>query len=320
MAIETRLRWLRFATDSNRAGIYDPKSQRGIHSPNIASDIRNYYQGVLEKGDTYYMDRHFSQLVDHARREVPGNLAFDNYWPLSHWGWLYIAEPFAVPKPYVKDPALAEKLRNVEARISAVGWLPIVFAEEGMIVGPQPEFERAEPDAYWFAFFQAFKDGSFHPWSYFHINNGDKLDDRIEEYESHVYGEGAYIQDESIDYNQLHEMRWTFAAMHLMSQRLAAKVREPTDRATRRRATHAQQKAPPFIEVITLRRKQLDQEREGARHDVDWQWQWAVRGHWRNQWFPGKGTHQPVFIESYIKGPPDKPVKPPAIKIFTAVR
>jgi hypothetical protein len=45
-----------------------------------------------------------------------------------------------------------------------------------------------------------------------------------------------------------------------------------------------------------------------------------VRGHWRNQFYPVENVHRPVFIESYIKGPPDKPIKPLGHKIFKAVR
>ena len=36
---------------------------------------------------------------------------------------------------------------------------------------------------------------------------------------------------------------------------------------------------------------------------IDWNWQWEVRGHWRNQFYAATNTHKPVFVEAYMKGP-----------------
>lgn len=35
---------------------------------------------------------------------------------------------------------------------------------------------------------------------------------------------------------------------------------------------------------------------------------WMVRGHWRNQWYPSRGEHRPVWINPHIKGPADTPL------------
>jgi hypothetical protein len=37
----------------------------------------------------------------------------------------------------------------------------------------------------------------------------------------------------------------------------------------------------------------------------------AVRAHWRNQWYPGSQTHRPRYIEEFIKGPDDAPFRAP---------
>lgn len=118
----------------------------------------------------------------------------------------------------------------------------------------------------------------------------------------------------------LHEVRWLFTALYLMSQRLAVQVHTPTPRATRRRMERAKETPPEFIKVITLRRMQQAKERQGPSADVNWHWQWAVRGHWRNQFYATKGIHKPKFVESYIKGPEDKPLKNDTLKLFVAKR
>jgi hypothetical protein len=53
---------------------------------------------------------------------------------------------------------------------------------------------------------------------------------------------------------------------------------------------------------------------------VDWQWQWTVRGHWRNQFHPSTGLHSPTFIEAYLKGPESAPLKPDTLSMFVAKR
>src|SRR6185369_7642162 len=106
----------------------------------------------------------------------------------------------------------------------------------------------------------------------------------------------------------LHEIRWIYAAMHLMSQKLAAQVPTPAQRPTKRRLQKANAPLVPLVKVITLRRLQEQQKAAGTSREVDWQWQWLVSGHWRQQYFPSIGEHRHVWIESYIKGPPEKPV------------
>ncbi|MGH7393698.1 MAG: hypothetical protein ACREM3_30220, partial [Candidatus Rokuibacteriota bacterium] len=131
--------------------------------------------------------------------------------------------------------------------------------------------------------------------------------------------DGQYIVQNRSE-QPLHEIRWIYTALHLMSQRLSITVRHPTDRATRHRAEREGQEAPPFIDVVTLRRLEAARQRDPQGNNVDWQWQWQVAGHWRDQWYPSEGVHKPKFIESYIKGPADKPLKPDSIKVYVAER
>lgn len=47
----------------------------------------------------------------------------------------------------------------------------------------------------------------------------------------------------------------------------------------------------------------------------EYQWQWLVSGHFRNQWYRRAGEHRVIWISPYIKGPEDKPLKQPAYKV-----
>ena len=43
----------------------------------------------------------------------------------------------------------------------------------------------------------------------------------------------------------------------------------------------------------------------------DWKVRWLVRGHHRAQWYPSRKAHKLIWIAPYIKGPGDRPLKPP---------
>jgi hypothetical protein len=77
------------------------------------------------------------------------------------------------------------------------------------------------------------------------------------------------------------------------------------------------------IQIVYLRRREQHTgntmiDAQGTK--IDWSCQWLVQGHWRNQYHPSDQSHKPMFIQSYVKGPEDKPFKAPKERIFAAVR
>lgn len=82
------------------------------------------------------------------------------------------------------------------------------------------------------------------------------------------------------------------------------------------RALQREHKLPstPRVQVVELRRRAAspaaqpqDQVDDGARRRLSCRF--VVRGFWRNQWYPSSGTHAPKYIESYLKGPGDAPLR-----------
>lgn len=91
----------------------------------------------------------------------------------------------------------------------------------------------------------------------------------------------------------------------LMQQPIAAHERVETYRAARKRLERAGHE-PAAVRVIRLRRAAHvggggDSERE-YRHT------WIVRGHWRQQWYPSREVHRPVWIAPHVKGPEGAPL------------
>lgn len=227
----------------------------------------------LKMGDTFYLDRAFCQLVEHAAESIPLDTVFNLEWLQSLNGFAYLDKPFM----------------GKVSECRAVGW--------STQVGGRVQF---------FGYREAGL--SFSPISAMSIK-GESLA-CIAEVEKNLTP--AKIVPSPV-------VRWIFAAFHLMAQRLSLTIKQKIDRSVRRRAEKAGEKAPEVVKIITLRRMEEARKRE-APHDIEWHWQWEVRGHWRNQFYPSENAHKPVFVEAYIKGPTDKPFKSPGLKLFAAVR
>jgi hypothetical protein len=167
---------------------------------------------------------------------------------------------------------------------------------------------------------------SFTPLSHFGIQFDGALGPRIESFErwaARGHERDPLITDapyEDPDGMWRHEVTLAYTVFYLMAQRLAVTPRIETDRHTRRRAEREQQKAPDYIQVVTLRRLEAARQRDPHGHEVDWQWQWTVEPHWRWQWYPSANQHKRILIPLYTKGPPDKPFKAPGGKLFAARR
>ena len=103
--------------------------------------------------------------------------------------------------------------------------------------------------------------------------------------------------------------------LRLMAEfRPASRYSARPERAARRRAKRL--KFPEReVTVVRLRRERASSERLGGT--ADYRFRFMVSGHWRNQWFPSLGEHRQVWIAPYVKGPDEKPFRPPHGRAFT---
>jgi len=114
--------------------------------------------------------------------------------------------------------------------------------------------------------------------------------------------------------------RFYAAAIALLHQRILLPHRKPIPRPTRRRwPTDAPMPLPGGIDVVVFRRA-LHGPATDEHHSVEWSCRWIVHGHWRNQWCPSLGRHQPIYILPHIKGPDDKPLKVDSGRLFAVIR
>lgn len=292
-ALEMRLGWLRWLEESPVAAEINEA---------LMLEVAGY--SLMTSGATYFMSKPFCDLVEHLRKTVPDDLQFDMKWLQTSEGFVWFGSPFTAA-------AIDDDPGNL---MRAMSWC-------------KASNRTDLPSAVQIIFYVDLADlkGVRNPQAqYGFMTNGSFLVK-----EGCLLREGVAEMVKQMPQYQGTMLRQTmlylaFAALYLMGQRLAIKSEVKADRATRRRMEHNGKQSPllPVVQVITLRRLEPQgiRPKPGDDHEVDWHWQWVVGKHWRRQYFPSLGQHKYIVIDSYMKGPEDKPVKPPSSRIYVARR
>lgn len=71
------------------------------------------------------------------------------------------------------------------------------------------------------------------------------------------------------------------------------------------------------VHVVKVRSPEPDGNSAGtsASEQRDWKSRWIVRGHYRAQWYPSITAHRVRWIAPYVKGPADKEIALPVVKV-----
>lgn len=111
------------------------------------------------------------------------------------------------------------------------------------------------------------------------------------------------IKDTTVAWGQVVRAAWL-----LMTQPGVTSVDEqPLSRTMRRRAEREGYN-PNAVRVVRIRDRADTPHREQTG-ERSYRVRWTVRGHWRNQWYPSRGEHRPVWINPHVKGPQDAPLR-----------
>lgn len=82
---------------------------------------------------------------------------------------------------------------------------------------------------------------------------------------------------------------------------------QPLSRTVRRRAERGGYN-PNAVRVVRIRDHADTPQRE-QHTERGYRVRWTVRGHWRNQWYPSRSEHRPVWINPHVKGPDGAPLR-----------
>jgi len=122
----------------------------------------------------------------------------------------------------------------------------------------------------------------------------------------------SWQQDENYD---------ILAALRFMQMGFVGVERVVLPRHLRRQAELGRRPPLPEIKTVTLRRAAREERAKvGESEPREWSCQWIVGAHWRKQWLPSKGTHEPRYIQPYLKGDPEKPLRQPKGPVYVVSR
>ena len=255
-------------------------------------------QSAMEHGDLYWISGNMMALIEAATPRMPDQVFRRDDLP-SEVGFAVFARPFVY-----------HDLRGKAMPVSAMSWRPVVDPSNdrsGVVVAHYNELGSLE-------------------WQK-EITNPERFPSLLLSHvEIYIYGEAIIpigfphempdhaneskeVQDALRECVRL-QRKVPMAIWTLMGQPLAVVEKRRPERATRRRLEKdSSPLAVSTIRVVDLRRIVEKKEGgDGGTVEVEWTHQWIVSGHWRNQWVPSKATHRVVWINAYLKGPPDKPI------------
>lgn len=122
-----------------------------------------------------------------------------------------------------------------------------------------------------------------------------------------VDGEEVATEDDELLRSRVGSLALVKAAWLLMQQGLAEVSEVKPDRAASKRLRRAGQDADlNATRVIELRRPKHNG--EPGESNRTYTHRWITRGHWRQQWYPARQVHRPVWIAPHVKGPEGAPM------------
>ncbi|MET7996796.1 hypothetical protein ABZU76_38560 [Amycolatopsis sp. NPDC005232] len=236
----------------------------------------------LREAELFYVAAEMVELVEVAAHSIPD----------------FQLAPQDLPAPagfmLFERPIAAMPAGDTELGISAVSWAPMPGREHMLLASTYldraeaaPFFDRAAPNR---------QVG----------NNEPKL----------VYAHGgefgwAFGDNEGHAPEATHFMATLAprlkAAWLLMQQPVTDLSNVSVPRPARRRLQRAGHEPSP-VRLIQLRRPPSPRDAESSAAAQEYRHRWIVRGHWRQQWYPSRQVHRPVWIEPHVKGPSDAPL------------
>lgn len=277
-AMETQAAWATFLRD------YMPEIGVAIanaQGAECASATIATVDTILQFGTPSYMHEEFCDLVNRQRDGFPDDVGFDPTWLPSHCGFLWCEKP---PICFVSSSDAYEGFAG-----HAIGWVRL-------------------DDCTQFAVFVALSDNRFAPATCFRIADGFRISDGFRELWK--------VDEPLLTRDRVEEIRWVYTAFFLMSQKITAVSEEKASSMVRSMARRKGRSIQPSIKIVSFRKRQYSHNTTGESNR-EYHCQWIVDWHIRRQPYKN-GVVKPILIDSYVKGPADKPLKPVAKKLFIA--
>lgn len=262
----------------------------------------------LPYADTYWVDGNVQALLNSGANTLPHGMTIERTTPPSVNGFVWLSRPISV------------KTNNgTDSKLWGIQWMPahINPSIDGIRMGLVHDKGDGSFDAYAILsyitnFYGEVGPGFLSTWGFeTSLRAAAELDIKYRQ---------SNMSDDDLTTATATKRLWGAFCL-FVQQRILVTRHAQAERHARKRLEQQSWTATPVVRVVELRRK----EHVGNSHGVqpverEWSCQWLVRGHWRQQWYAKAQRNQPIWITPYVKGPEDKPLRPPRATVFAVVR
>jgi hypothetical protein len=245
---------------------------------------------MVFNSDPIYVDPDMWQLVLAAAKDWPGEALRESDLP-TQAGFMLL------PRPYMTND-----IHDKQVSIRAINWHPMTF----VMHQDEEDREGATSRGILLAFYHHERDRDDYsmegpaspPWVLSHVMPWMfDMGDEGPKYASYALGMSLQV------------------CWRLMQQQVSVSDQRLAGGQYGKRAIRANLPVKK-VTVVTLRRARPDLDH--ASTHVEWTHRWVTSGHWRNQ--PYKVGYRLIWINPYVKGPPDKPLVINKVRAFQFTR
>jgi len=279
--------------------------------PHVSRILAENHAASLEQAELFYVSQEMVELAQVAEASLPSFRLLPEDVPAQH-GFIVFATPLGEYRN--NYPTLSDE---IDVKIVAASW-QVLFANGSLHISPDGKLTKGSVHITWWEGIDPFIDAA--------ARRGDWTPEQMAAQRQRTpinWGSEARLPFTTTEADDI--PYWDPDTNSHISYQEARKIgpmpswagmQELTeiedahyDRAARRRAAREGRELPP-VRVITLRRTRHSQhsQHEGEHGSREYHHRWLVRGHWRQQWFPKRQAHRPVWIAPHIKGPDDAPL------------
>jgi hypothetical protein len=263
---------------------------------NIVNTDPNTEQYALPKAALWWVADDMVDLIAHAAATLPETTLTDDLIP-DDYGLVVFAHPLVGHQSDAPDPITTDAItwcRGVSRGNEAISLTSYHYLRAGDEMGNSVVGHQTSDKDFWCPTGMA-------DWAF------DADTDAVS-------FEGFNGDQQRID-SMAEDRRWLAALWLLASQPLASSTTEPAYRAAAKRHDRAKIPASSDVRLVNVRRREHRPAAEGEGGDRNYSHRWIVAGaggdgFWRQQACgPRWSQHRPVWIEPYVAGPEDKPLK-----------
>lgn len=289
----------------------------------------------LKMSENFSFSGNALQALKAAAPSIPGDSTLTaEHAPLGGANWWWFDKPLEIATTLRSEPVVALQW-NFLVRVSSADMkrsrvsedqIHSILAGERMV---KLEIDGDLPfEVKFTAYIQHASSGLILPTTGWRWKGGETLDEMAnacgDDQKALYPNEGRWNPEKTV-YGIRYLSQFFLAAAVWIQQEIVEAVPQHIERHLAKRIQRERKLAArPTIRIIALRKRRLIENaptNSPTNSDRHWTCQWVVSGHWRNQPYgPGRSLRKLTYVNPYVKGPEEMPLREVRPKVFAVMR